>query len=105
MELLVGGEAKAKWDLVEDADVGVGDMGTEACARRVLMAKPTPDVPCSWPTSVGDDKMEQGEEERLDRGILDNSPTKPGGFEVAHSKVGVGKPFISGASEYSAPGK
>jgi hypothetical protein len=83
VELVVVGETNARLDLVEDADVGVGDKGIEVCAKRVLSARPKG---VAWRTRVDEDEeMEEeieaeaacrrGREETLDRGIRENSPT------------------------------
>ncbi len=91
---MVVGEAKARLDLVEDAEVAVGDSGIEDCAMRVLSARPRV---FGGGTRVDEGEKEEerepeaacrGREETLDRGIRDNSPTNPGGFGAVYSKAG-----------------
>ncbi len=102
MELVAVGEAKARLDLVEDADVGVGDMGQRGLREsRVLMAKPAVVLGSCMTVDEEDDEME---EETLDRGMCDNSPTNPGAWMSCTRTRGL-KVLISGGERVLSAGE
>ena len=71
-EVVEVGEANARLVLVDEAEVAVGDIGNEDCARCVLSARRREGA--GETTESGSTETGRGYEETLDRGIRENSP-------------------------------